>query len=134
MVIIGGGFTAMDCARTALRLGAETVTVIYRRTVTEMPAQKEELDGFLEEGGVPATVTGTATGIVSAIAFTPDIFMPLIGGVLIDRYPGPEGYRYFFSATAGICVVGLIASLIIYFRIVKPGIRRPDSQAPQSPV
>jgi sugar phosphate permease len=89
---------------------------------------------LLEEGGVPATVTGTATGIVSAIAFTPDIFMPLIGGVLIDRYPGPEGYRYFFSATAGICVVGLIASLIIYFRIVKPGIRRPDSRARQSPV
>jgi MFS transporter, GlpU family, inner membrane protein len=88
---------------------------------------------LLEEGGVPATVTGTATGVVSAIAFTPDIFMPLIGGVLIDQYPGPEGYRYFFSATAGICVVGLMASLVIYFRIVKPSTRQPDRQAPQSP-
>jgi len=88
---------------------------------------------LLEEGGVPATVTGTATGVISAIAFTPDIFMPLVGGALIDQYPGPEGYRYFFFATAGICAVGLLASLLIYFRIVKPSTPQPDPQAPQSP-
>ena len=54
--VVGGGDVAMDCARTALRLGASTVTVIYRRTVSEMPAQKEELDGFLEEGGELCTL------------------------------------------------------------------------------
>ncbi len=82
---------------------------------------------LLGEGGVPVAVTGTATGVISAIAFTPDVFMPLLGGVLLDRFPGAAGYRYFFSTTAAICVVGLIASLIIYFRIVKK--RSGESQA-----
>lgn len=78
---------------------------------------------LLEEGGVPLAVTGTAAGIVSALGFTPDIFMPLLGGVLLDRFPGAAGYRYFFLTTAAICTVGLIASLIIYFRIVRKGVR-----------
>jgi len=87
---------------------------------------------LLEEGGVPATVTGTATGVVSAIAFTPDIFMPLLGGVLIDRYPGAEGYRFFFLSTAGICAIGLIASMIILYRIVRP-LRKQAFREQQSP-
>lgn len=75
---------------------------------------------LLEEGGVPSAVTGTAAGVISAIAFTPDIFMPLLGGIIIDQYPGPEGYRYYFLATAAICGVGLVAALIILYRIVNP--------------
>ena len=47
--IIGGGNTAMDAARTARRLGAH-VTIIYRRTIQEMPARVEELHHALEEG------------------------------------------------------------------------------------
>ena len=74
---------------------------------------------LLEEGGVPLVLTGTAAGIVSAIGFTPDIFMPLLGGVLIDNYPGATGYRYFFFAVAGLCGAGLVASLTIYLKFVK---------------
>ena len=74
---------------------------------------------LLEEGGIPLAVTGTAAGIVSTIGFTPDIFMPLLGGVLLDTYPGAEGYRYFFLITAAICAVGFAASLIIYAKFVK---------------
>jgi len=68
---------------------------------------------------VPIGVTATAAGVISAIAFTPDIFMPLLGGVLIDNFPGATGYRYFFLTTAGICGVGLATTLIIYFKFVK---------------
>ena len=50
VTVIGGGNTALDSARTALRLGAEKVTVVYRRTETEMPARKEEYHHALEEG------------------------------------------------------------------------------------
>lgn len=50
VVVIGGGSTAMDAARTAKRLGAEEVRVIYRRTRAEMPAQLEELVEADEEG------------------------------------------------------------------------------------
>jgi len=74
---------------------------------------------LLEEGGIPLAVTGTAAGIVSTIGFTPDIFMPLLGGVLLDAFPGQTGYRYFFLTTAAICSVGLIASMIIYMKFVK---------------
>ncbi len=74
---------------------------------------------LLEEGGVPMAVTGTAAGIVSMVGYTPDIFMPLLGGALLDTFPGPTGYRYFFLTTAAICGVGFIASLIIYLKIVK---------------
>ena len=49
--VIGGGDVAMDCARTACRLSNGEVTVFYRRTRAEMPAQDEELRDLLDEGG-----------------------------------------------------------------------------------
>ena len=50
VIVIGGGNTAMDAARSALRLGAASVRVVYRRTRNEMPAISEEIDEALEEG------------------------------------------------------------------------------------
>jgi len=50
VVVVGGGNAAVDAARTALRLGAQTVTILYRRTRTEMPAYKEEVDEAEREG------------------------------------------------------------------------------------
>jgi NADH-quinone oxidoreductase subunit F len=49
-VVVGGGNTAIDAARTLLRLGATSVTVAYRRTRAEMPVQPEEIADALEEG------------------------------------------------------------------------------------
>jgi len=66
------------------------------------------------------TVLGFSGGVISAVAFTPDVFMPLLSGALRDAYPGAEGYRYLFLITAGMCTAGLIASLAIYFKFVKP--------------
>ena len=48
--VVGGGNVAMDAARTALRLGAEKVYIIYRRSMEEMPARKEEVEHAMEEG------------------------------------------------------------------------------------
>lgn len=50
VIVVGGGNTAMDVARTAVRLGAETVQVLYRRTKDEMPAEKIEILEAEEEG------------------------------------------------------------------------------------
>ena len=50
VAVIGAGNTAMDSARVALRMGAEKVSVIYRRSTRECPARKEELDHAIEEG------------------------------------------------------------------------------------
>ena len=50
VVVVGGGNAAVDAARTALRLGADTVTVVYRRTRAEMPAYVEEVEEAEKEG------------------------------------------------------------------------------------
>lgn len=50
VAVVGGGNTAMDSVRTALRLGAETATIIYRRSEAEMPARIEEVKHAKEEG------------------------------------------------------------------------------------
>ncbi|HQB61751.1 MAG TPA: FAD-dependent oxidoreductase, partial [Spirochaetota bacterium] len=50
VAIVGGGNTAFDCARTALRLGAEEVVIVYRRSRDEMPANEVEKDEAEEEG------------------------------------------------------------------------------------
>ncbi|HOV32878.1 MAG TPA: NADH-quinone oxidoreductase subunit NuoF [Candidatus Hydrogenedens sp.] len=50
VVVIGGGNAAVDAARTAIRLGAKKVTILYRRTREEMPAYKEEIEEAVNEG------------------------------------------------------------------------------------
>jgi formate dehydrogenase major subunit len=50
VVVIGGGNTAIDCARTAIRSGAEEVTILYRRSREEMPAEPYEIEEALHEG------------------------------------------------------------------------------------
>jgi len=50
VAVVGGGNVAMDAARTALRLGAEKVYIVYRRSMDELPARKEEVEHAQEEG------------------------------------------------------------------------------------
>jgi len=50
IAVVGGGNVAIDVARSSLRLGADKVTILYRRTEKEMPAAKEEVKDALEEG------------------------------------------------------------------------------------
>jgi glutamate synthase (NADPH/NADH) small chain len=73
VVVVGGGNTAMDSARTAIRLGAETVKLIYRRSENEMPARVEERIHAKEEGIEFVTLTnpikfiGDEKGFVEAV-------------------------------------------------------------------
>jgi glutamate synthase (NADPH), homotetrameric len=73
VAVFGGGNVAMDAARTALRLGAEKVTIIYRRTIDEMPARKEEVHHAKEEGveflmlNQPVEILGDENGRVKAV-------------------------------------------------------------------
>lgn len=50
VAVVGGGNVAMDAARTALRLGAESVSIVYRRSMEELPARREEVEHAMEEG------------------------------------------------------------------------------------
>jgi len=73
VAVIGGGNTAMDCVRTARRLGAERAMIVYRRSETEMPARVEEIKHAKEEGvefvmlTAPTAILGTEDGWVSAL-------------------------------------------------------------------
>jgi len=70
VAVIGDGNTAMDCVRCALRMGAEKVTLVYRRTQKESPARAEELHHAMEEGiefqwlTNPVKILGNAEGWV----------------------------------------------------------------------
>ena len=50
VAVVGAGDTAMDCARSALRVGAREVSLLYRRTIDQMPADREEIHAIREEG------------------------------------------------------------------------------------
>jgi glutamate synthase (NADPH/NADH) small chain len=73
VAVIGGGDTASDCLRTALRLGAEKVTCLYRRTEREMPGGKKDRQMAREEGAIyrflaqPITFIAGEDGKLSAI-------------------------------------------------------------------
>ena len=63
VAVIGGGNTAMDSVRTALRLGAEHAYLVYRRSAAEMPARAEEVEHAIEEG-VEMIFLAAPSGIV----------------------------------------------------------------------
>ena len=73
VVVVGGGNVAMDAARCALRLGAEEVTIVYRRSAEELPARAEEVEHAVEEGirfaflTNPVEILGDANYRVSGI-------------------------------------------------------------------
>ena len=73
VAVVGGGNVAMDAARCALRLGAEEVSIVYRRSEEEMPARKEEVHHAKEEGIVfrfltnPVAVKGDEEGNVTGL-------------------------------------------------------------------
>ena len=73
VVVVGGGNVAMDAARCAKRLGAEQVTVVYRRGESEMPARLEEIHHAKEEGvefrflTAPVRILGDEAGRVTAL-------------------------------------------------------------------
>jgi NADH-quinone oxidoreductase subunit F len=74
VAVIGGGNAAIDAARTALRLGAEKVEVIYRRSRDEMPAYAEEIEEALHEGVIiscltqPVEILGNEQGAAVGVA------------------------------------------------------------------
>lgn len=73
VAVIGGGNVAMDSARTALRLGAEQVMIVYRRSRAELPARQEEVENAEEEGiefrllQNPRRVIGDERGLVTGL-------------------------------------------------------------------
>lgn len=72
---------------------------------------------LLEQGCIPIAVTGTATGIISVIGYTPDVFLPALAGVILDANPGAEGYQNLFLLISALSFLGLIAAYVVYRKI-----------------
>ncbi len=110
VAVLGGGNVAMDCARTALRLGAET-TIIYRRSRNELPARLEEVENAEEEGvafkflTLPVRAFGDENGRLKGLeCLKMDLGEPDASG---RRSPIPvKGSEYFLAFDSVIHAIG----------------------------
>lgn len=64
----------------------------------------------LESCNIPNRTKGLAIGAISLIGYSPDIYLPLLNGVLLDHYPGKLGYSIYFSAISIMGVLGALAA------------------------
>ena len=111
VAVIGGGNVAMDCARTALRLGADEVQIIYRRSRQELPARLEEVENAEEEGVIfnfltlPVRYIGDENGWIKEIeCLRMELGEPDASG---RRRPVPiEGSNYIVPMDAAVCAIG----------------------------
>jgi nitrate/nitrite transporter NarK len=69
---------------------------------------------LLEESKIPTEMTGTAVGVVSFIGYTPEVFMPYLGGRLIDHWDcGITGYQVLFSFLCVVSVVSILTTIVL---------------------
>jgi len=105
VVVIGGGNVAMDCSRAAVRMGAESVSILYRRDAENMPARKIELEEAIEDGVKPVFKTRVikAEGKNRKIEKLQCIKTQVIDGKAIDL---PDG-EFEYKADTVIFAIGL---------------------------
>lgn len=83
---------------------------------------------LFEEAAVPIAATGTAVGLVSVVGYTPDVFVNLVAGVLLDRSPGLAGHQHFFAFLGASAAVGFAATS--WFRRLTPRFAFDGTQPP----
>ncbi len=111
VVVFGGGNVAMDSARTALRLGADEVHIVYRRSREELPARLEEVENAEEEGVIfdfltlPTRLIGNDQGWLTELeCLRMELGEPDDSG---RRRPVPiEGSEFKMKADAAVCSIG----------------------------
>ncbi len=118
VAVIGAGNTAMDALRVSLRMGAEKVYLVYRRSVKESPARAEELHHAMEEGVIckwltnPVRIIGNEAGWVTGMEATEmELGEPDDSG---RRRPVPKaGSEYILDVDMVVCALGTTANPII---------------------
>jgi len=123
VVVVGGGNTAMDCARSAMRLGA-TVTVAYRRTREQMPAIKEEIEDAMAEGAefvflaAPVEFTAKDGRVNAMVCERMALGEPDASG---RRRPMPTGEMLTLEADTVLTAIGESSALRNFFPDVEGG-------------
>jgi heterodisulfide reductase subunit A len=112
VVVVGGGNVAVDAARTAVRLGCEGVSIVYRRSREEMPAYPEEIEGALGEGieilylTAPVGIRGSDGKVVGFECIKTELGPPDASG---RRRPVPvEGSEFIIECDAVIPAIGQV--------------------------
>jgi glutamate synthase (NADPH/NADH) small chain len=119
VVVVGGGNVAMDAARSALRLGADEVSIVYRRGEDEMPARREEIEHAKEEGIIfrlltnPVRILGDEKYNVTAVeCIKMELGEPDQSG---RRSPVPvEGSEFTIPADVVVIAIGTSPNPIIF--------------------
>ncbi|MCD8020150.1 MAG: FAD-dependent oxidoreductase [Clostridiales bacterium] len=99
VIVVGGGNVAMDCARTAVRSNAKTVSIVYRRRQEDMTALPAEVEGAIAEGielitlKAPLRVEADEEGKVAALWVQPQVIGPVKGGRPAPRKARKEEER-----------------------------------------
>jgi NADPH-dependent glutamate synthase beta subunit-like oxidoreductase/CO/xanthine dehydrogenase FAD-binding subunit len=120
MVVIGGGNVAIDAARTALRIGCKEVTIIYRRSRQEMPANEEEVAESEHEGvnihylTAPIRILGKGGQVVGAECIRMELGKPDASG---RRQPIPiKGSEFVINADMVIAAIGQVPNLTLLLK------------------
>lgn len=110
VIIVGGGNTAIDCARTAVRLGSQEVTVVYRRSRKEMPARIDEIEAAEKEGvkflflALPTRIITENNNVIGAECLRMELGEPDASG---RRKPVKiEGSEFTISANLILTAIG----------------------------
>ena len=129
VAVVGGGNVAMDAARSAMRLGAEHVYIVYRRSMDELPARKEEVHHAQEEGieflvlNNPVKIVGDENGHVKGMeCIKMELGEPDASG---RRRPIPiEGSNFILDVDTAIMSIGTSPNPLI--RSTTPGLETND--------
>ena len=67
---------------------------------------------MLEEGNIPLHMSGIAIGFISTLGYLPEVLVPIVAGTIFDRFPGAQGFHYYFMILTACCVLAFIGVLI----------------------
>ena len=73
----------------------------------------------LDSCGIPVRIKGLAIGVMSLIGYSPDIYLPLINGALLEAYPGKAGYSLYFGGIVCMGILGTMAAWRLHKLVVK---------------
>ncbi|RJQ32710.1 MAG: FAD-dependent oxidoreductase [Actinobacteria bacterium] len=115
VIVVGGGNTAIDCARSARRIGANDVTIVYRRTQAEMPAHEFEIEDAMHEGvkfeflANPAKIIGRTGNVIKVECTRMELGPPDESG---RRSPIPkEGAEFIMETDEIISAISRVPDL-----------------------
>lgn len=124
VAVVGGGNVAMDAARSALRLGAEEVRIVYRRSEAEMPARLEEIENAREEGVIFDFLT-------NPIGFSGDVMVRAMECIRMElggpdasgrrRHVDKKGSEFSMEIDTAIIAIGTIPNPLVLRSV--PGLR-----------